>query len=39
MEVLLSEVEARKNVLFGTLSYDISSKLKEKWMGERVRGL
>ena len=28
MEVLLSEVEARKNVLFGTLSYDISSKRK-----------
>ena len=28
MEVLLSEVEARKNVLFGTLSHDISSKLK-----------
>ena len=26
MEVLLSEVEARKNGLFGTLSYDISSK-------------
>jgi len=25
MEVLLSEVEARKNVLFGTLSSDISS--------------
>ena len=28
MEVLLSEVEARKNVFFGTLSYDISSKGK-----------
>ena len=28
MEVLLSKVEARKNVLFGTLSYDISSKRK-----------
>ena len=28
MEVLLSEVEARKNELFGTLSYDISSKRK-----------
>jgi len=28
MEVLLSEVEANKNVLFGTLSYDISSKRK-----------
>ena len=35
MEVLLSEVEARKNVLFGTLSYDISSKRKRSgW--ERV---
>ena len=28
MEVLLSEVEARKNVLFGALFYDISSKRK-----------
>ena len=28
MEVLLSEVEARKNVLFGMLSYDKSSKRK-----------
>ena len=28
MEVLLSEVEARKNGLFVTLSYDISSKRK-----------
>ena len=28
MEVLLSEVAARKNGLFGTLSYDISSKRK-----------
>ena len=26
--MLLSEVEARKNVLFGTLSSDTSSKLK-----------
>ena len=35
MEVLLSEVEARKNVLFSTLSYDISSKRKRSgW--ERV---
>ena len=31
MEVLLSEVEAHKNVLFGTLSYDISSKRKRSW--------
>ena len=28
MEVLLSEVEALKNGLFGTLSYDISRKRK-----------
>ena len=28
MEVLLSEVEARKNVLFGTMSSGISSKHK-----------
>jgi len=28
MEVLLFELEARKNVLFDTLSYDISSKHK-----------
>ena len=28
LEVLLSEVEARKNVLFGTLSSGISSKRK-----------
>jgi len=28
LEVLLSEVEARKNVLFGTLSSGISNKLK-----------
>jgi len=28
MEVLVSEVEARKNVLFGTLSSGISSKRK-----------
>ena len=28
MEVLLSEVEARKNELLRTLSYDISSKCK-----------
>ena len=35
MEVLLSGVEARKNVLFGTLSYEISSKRKRSgW--ERV---
>ena len=28
MEVLLSEVEALKNGLFGTLSYDINKKRK-----------
>ena len=35
MEVLLSEVEARKNVLFGPLSSDISRKRKRSG-GESV---
>ena len=36
MGVVLSEVEARKNVLFSTLSSGISKKTQEEWVGERV---